>query len=276
MNPTQSIELRPEQSAARPLDIQGLTEMAVKLGDSGVALVTALNQMRKEDAAERARRLYAAAMVGAQNEMPEIVKDARNDSNNSRYARLETIDRACRPVYAKHGFSLSFSEVEGAPAGLIRIRCLVSHEGGHVEAHYLNGAIDDVGAKGNQNKTKIQGQGSTFSYLQRYLTKLIFNIRVVGEDVDGQASSKKPSGPSSAPTPPQDAVKDLRKRLWAILAPINRVNGGAPDKTWATIEGWLRSHKIIGTGDLVMALSESALSEAIDKSEIVISEQQTK
>ena len=49
-----------------------------------------------------------------------------------------------------------------------------------------------VGIKGMQNKTQIHGEGSSFSYAQRYLTKLAFNLRIEGEDDDGNKAGRGP------------------------------------------------------------------------------------
>lgn len=142
-----------------------------------------LLRMQREIVAEDARVQFHRAMNATQGEMQAVVRDAINDQTRSKYATLEAVDAAIRPVYARNGFSLSFSEVPN-DAPELRIACLVKHAAGHVETYHLSALSDTVGAKGNPNKTPIQGVGSSVSYLRRYLTCMIFNV-ALRDDNDG-------------------------------------------------------------------------------------------
>lgn len=151
---------------------------------SDVAKLRALIDMQREVLAEQARVAFERDMVAVQTELPVVVRDAVNDHTRTRYARLETIDERIRPVYTRHGFSLSFDGTTQADKS-IEVTCIVSHREGHSRSYKLAGELDGVGTGGKQNKTGIQAIGSTVSYLRRYLTCMIFNIVLANEDRDG-------------------------------------------------------------------------------------------
>lgn len=136
----------------------------------------------------QAEAAYNSAMKAAQDEMLPIARDAENEHTRSKYARLETIDAAIRPIYTRHGFSLSFNSAQPSGKGSMRMICTVRHDAGHSATHELEGDLDIAGAKGAANKTNIQGLGSTASYLRRYLTMMIFNIVLRNEDNDGNST----------------------------------------------------------------------------------------
>lgn len=129
---------------------------------------------------------FNTSMQAAQQEMPKILRNRENTSSSSRYADLEKVNEAIVPVYTKHGFSLSFGTADCPLPAHARITCLVSHIGGHSRTYQGDIPLDLTGPKGNQNKTGVQGFGSTTSYGRRYLTLLIFNITLTNEDNDGQ------------------------------------------------------------------------------------------
>jgi len=58
--------------------------------------------------ARQAERAFDDAMAAAQEEMTPVRTDAANKSTSSRYATFAALDRAIRPTYTKHGFSVSF------------------------------------------------------------------------------------------------------------------------------------------------------------------------
>jgi hypothetical protein len=138
----------------------------------------------------RAEEAYNLAMNECQAEMPSIVKDRKNMHTSSTYATYESLNAAIRPIYTRHGFSLSFGEEPGtAKEGLIRVYADVMHRGGCTRRHRGDFALDLAGAKGTTNKTPIQATGSTLSYAKRYLCKGIFALAETDEDDDGQAAA---------------------------------------------------------------------------------------
>jgi len=102
----------------------------------------------------------------------------------------------------RHGFALSFGTEDCPIKDYYRQTCKVSHRAGHSEMRHADLPIDTVGLKGNPNKTGIQGFGSTMTYGQRYITKLVFNIVIGGEDNDG-------NGPTLSPA----QIEQIEKRM---------------------------------------------------------------
>lgn len=140
--------------------------------------------MQKEMIAEQKRDAYQAAMALAQAEIGPVARDRQNAHTKSTYATLEAVDTAIRPLYTKHGFSLTF-DAEQHDDGRVTIICDVLHAQGHRERKTLKGNLDTVGTNGTRNKTDIQGLGSSSTYLRRYLTCMVFNVAIANEDKDG-------------------------------------------------------------------------------------------
>jgi hypothetical protein len=144
-----------------------------------------LIRMRKEMVADEAERAFAAAMRSAQAEMRPIGANAVNPQTRSRYATYDKLDRELRPIYTRHGFSLSFDEQDCPKPDHIRVVCYVSHEAGHTRTYRKDMPADGKGAKGGDVMTKTHATGAAASYGARYLLKGIFNIAVGEEDRDG-------------------------------------------------------------------------------------------
>ena len=139
--------------------------------------------------ADKALKAFNQAMHAAQTEMPVVIKDATNaGAGNSRYARLETVAKAVKPVYMKHGFSISFGEDACDREDYILIIATVRHIGNHIETYKRFGPIDDKGPKGSSVKTKLHGCQSTMSYMQRNLLCSIFGVTVADTDNDGNTN----------------------------------------------------------------------------------------
>lgn len=148
-----------------------------------------LLQMQERVRDRAAEQEFAEAMSRTQAAMPPVIKDKQNAQTNSQYASLESIAKIVTPIYTGHGFSLSFNTDASPVENCVRITCDVLHKGGHSKRFMYDSPLDSTGAKGQVNKTPTHARGSSISYGQRYLTKLIFNLRIAGEDDDGNAAS---------------------------------------------------------------------------------------
>lgn len=138
--------------------------------------------IQRDIIADHRREEFHDAMNATQGEMQAVIRNAVNPESRNKYATLEAVDAAVRPIYAKHGFSLSFTETPN-DAPEIRITCIVRRRG-HEETYFLSALSDMTGPKGSPNKTQVQGVGSSVSYLRRYLTCMIFNV-ALRDDNDG-------------------------------------------------------------------------------------------
>ncbi len=139
--------------------------------------------------AKRAERAYADAMNAAQSEMRAISQDASNPQTRSKYASYGALDAACRPIYSRHGFALSFDTGEGAPQDWIRVICNVTHRDGHATHPHLDLPADGKGAKGGDVMTKTHATMSAVSYGRRGLLKMVWNLSEGEYDDDGNGAS---------------------------------------------------------------------------------------
>lgn len=166
------------------------------------AIYRIMGEERREQRAilaDDARVAFARAMNAVQAEIQAVARNAFNPETKSKYATLEAVDLAIRPVYTAHGFSLSFTETPNESLEL-RITCIVKHAAGHAEPFSLAALSDMTGPKGTPNKTHVQGIGSSTSYLRRYLTCMIFNV-ALRDDNDGNRTRP------ASPTEPSDEAK---------------------------------------------------------------------
>lgn len=140
---------------------------------------------QEREQARQGEVAYNMAMNAAQGEIQPVARDAENKQTNSFYAKLESVDKAIRPIYLRHGFSLSYNTVAPLIEKNIRVECRCAHVGGHVEKFYREAPADTLGPKGTAVKTFLHGGGSTETFLKRYLACGIFNVVFANQDDDG-------------------------------------------------------------------------------------------
>lgn len=146
-----------------------------------------LMQMHERIVAREAEAAFNDAMTACQSEIRPIAADAENPQTRSEYATYAKLDRALRPIYTKHGFSLSFDEGDSPKPEHVRVLCYVSR-GGHTRTYHRDMPADGKGAKGGDVMTKTHAAGAAGSYGARYLLKGIFNVAIGEEDKDGNGA----------------------------------------------------------------------------------------
>ncbi|WP_313415983.1 ERF family protein [Stenotrophomonas sp.] len=186
MNQIVTIESSEGQQAT---GLAAVLQQALMMPEQGVDRLERMWEMHKEMQDRDAARAYADAMKACQKEMPAIQKRGKNKQTNSRYALLEDINRLITPIYTRHGFSLSFGTDRSELADHVGIVCDVMHDGGYSKTYTYDAPIDNVGIKGEKNKTTTHGRGSAISYGRRYLVMMIFNL-TIGDDDDGNAAGE--------------------------------------------------------------------------------------
>lgn len=149
-----------------------------------------LMALKERGDAKEAEREFNIAMNEVQEAIKPIAADASNPQTKSKYASYLALDKALRPIYTSHGFSLSFDTGE-AGTDMVRVLCYVSHRDGHSRTYKVDMPADGKGAKGGDVMTKTHATGAAMTYGQRYLLKMIFNI-AVGEDDDGNSADTGP------------------------------------------------------------------------------------
>jgi hypothetical protein len=166
--------------------------------------------MHEKLSSRAAEEVFNAKMNLAQAEMAPISADATNNQTRSRYATYAKLDGILRPIYTRHGFSISFNTGEGAPEGHVRVLAYVSC-GGFTRTYHCDMPADGKGAKGGDVMTKTHATMSADSYGMRNLLKKIFNVAVGEFDDDG-------NGASGADTP----GSVVEKVLDGLLADLKR------------------------------------------------------
>lgn len=143
--------------------------------------------LQQQVSAREAELAFNQAMNAAQAEMRPISANASNPQTRSRYATFDKLDRALRPIYTHHGFSLSFDEGDSPKPDHVRVLCYCAHNAGHTRTYHRDMPADGKGAKGGDVMTKTHAAGAAGSYGARYLLKGIWNVAVGEEDNDGNA-----------------------------------------------------------------------------------------
>lgn len=148
-----------------------------------------LFKMHQAMVAQEAEAAFNVAMSRAQAHIVPVATNAANTQTNSRYAKLAAINKEITPIYTAEGLSISFDtgDVPNRP-DLQRTIAIVSHAAGHSRQYHMDLPLDDSGAKGNVNKTKVHATASSNSYARRYLVCMIFNV-TTEDDNDGNASA---------------------------------------------------------------------------------------
>lgn len=163
-----------------------MIEQAIQCGfkSEDLKVLFDLYNQRTQDLA---REAFHHALVAAQRDMPTVVRDKANPQTRSMYATLETIQRACKPAWERHGFALSFGEDDCPLEGHKRTICDVRHVAGHSARYWVDLPLDGIGPKGNAigGMNRVQGAISSGSYGQRILTCRIFDVVIADSDQDG-------------------------------------------------------------------------------------------
>jgi hypothetical protein len=106
-------------------------------------------------------------------------------SLNSYYPPWEEIQEIIDPILATEGFTLTFTSGEPNAKDLIPITGMLAHRMGHSQLGTIYQPIGTVSKGMNAN----QAIGSATSYGQRYVAKMMLNLRFIGMDDDAQSLS---------------------------------------------------------------------------------------
>jgi hypothetical protein len=120
---------------------------------------------------------YAQALVAAIGELTNVPKTANNPYFKSKYAPLDAIVDATRPVLAKHGLAIQQTPVYRD--GCAGVKTIIKHKAGHYEESELLLPLKDQSP---------QGVGSAITYARRYSLAAVCGL-ATEEDDDGNVSS---------------------------------------------------------------------------------------
>ena len=137
------------------------------------------------------------AFIAAQSEIGAAAKDSLNPHFRSKYADLNSVMDAIKPVFAKHG--LGFIQVCHDAEHAAKVETVIVHSSGQ---QFACGAVSVP-----VSKADAQGYGSALTYARRY--SLAAACGVGAEDDDGNAAAKAKPTPASAKSIAQADAESL-------------------------------------------------------------------
>jgi ERF superfamily len=205
-----------------------MIERASKDPEINIDKLQRLLDMRAQEYARIAILHYSEAMTACQAAMEAIRTDCANSQTRSRYASLAALDAAARPIYTRHGFSLSYDTEDCPKSDHVRVVCQVRHAGGHAETPHIDMPADGKGkgAKGGDVMTRTHATGSAISYGRRYLLGMVFNLCVEKDD-DGNAAGRtqrRPTPQAARPTQGKHADGQDNRFYHSLDAHLNGPN----------------------------------------------------
>jgi hypothetical protein len=139
----------------------------------------------------------AAALAAAHGEIGVIAKDRANPFFKSRYATLDAIMQAIRPILAKHKLSLAQGVDDTLPdpmgdTQMIRVWTRLIHESGEWIENIVHVPLTPMRKEGGgEMRMNAQAAGSAITYGRRYGVGALLGL-ATEEDDDGNAISQTP------------------------------------------------------------------------------------
>ena len=202
---TRAITINPDAALARDDEADNMLETIRRAASDPTINVEKLERLlaiNERLIADRRKTSFMASLARLQAKMPQldkrgVITDYKTGEVRNKYAKLEDIDRAIRPVCAEEGFSFSFDS-ETTPQG-IRFSCAMAHRDGHAETKTITLPTDN-----GAGRNGVQSVGSSTSYARRYLLGMHLHLVTRDEDDDGNGGDR--------PVTPEQAA-ELRKAL---------------------------------------------------------------
>ena len=202
------------QPASEASAVLAIIERAATNPDVDIDKMERLLAMQERILERQAKQAFTEAKIAMRDKLPEIsmrgriiIRDKNNPNNivqETPFARFEDIHAEVMPILSAHGFDLSFRNGL-APDGKVRVTTILSHVDGHSEETFFDLPHDSTGSK-----NAVQAVGSATSYGKRYGTLSILNIRVCGEDDDGEEAGR-----------PATISNEQNVELGALAAEVN-------------------------------------------------------
>jgi hypothetical protein len=184
----QALALAPgERTADEPTGLALVIQRLAENPQVDLAKLEKIIELQERISDHQAKAAFDAAFARLQGELPTIYEKGRTDKG--RYAPLEDIIGAVRPLLAKHSFSLSH-RTEWPTDGRVKIIGILAHADGHEKTSEFLTQADTSGSK-----NAVQALGSACAYGRRYTTKDLLNIVTTGEDDDAHATAQKVATP---------------------------------------------------------------------------------
>ena len=191
--------------------------------------------------ADQRRTAFMAALSALEAELPQITKQGHvtiNGQLRSKFARIEDVDTAIRPLCKEHGFAFSF---DSKPVGgAIEFSCTMSHRDGHAETKTITLPADN-----GAGRNAVQAVGSATSYARRYLLAMHLHLITREEDDDGnggrgpvtaEQAAKLRAELTNTPGTATVAQKEARFLNWLAAASFEEIPAANYDRAMKFIE----------------------------------------
>ena len=122
------------------------------------------------------------ALLAAQKQMGNAVKDAKNPFYRSSYADLNAVREACTPLLNENDIVVTQPLIQKDGKSYLRTLLL------HTSGEYLGSDVEIVCAKQNDP----QAQGSAISYARRYGLQSLMSLGAADDDGEGAMGRTKP------------------------------------------------------------------------------------
>lgn len=157
--------------------------------------------------------LISKALIQAQSEMGNALKDSRNPFFKSTFATLNAVREACIPVLNKHGIGVF--QPTTVIDNKLYLETMLLHESGE----FITGLYEVVVGKVNDP----QASGAALSYARRYALQAMVNIGA--DDDDGEsAMGRNTKAPYVASTPTKTFVPPVNVK--AEIEAAEKPKGG--------------------------------------------------
>lgn len=175
-----------KEIATGGMDINKIMILAIEKGD--LDKVEKMMELQERFEKNEARKAYVVAMAAFKANPPKIEKDGHVNFTNSknqvtdyRHATLANVTEKINKALSENGLSAAWETVQDEKG--IAVTCKITHIMGHSESTTLKAAGDESGGK-----NRIQGIGSTVTYLQRYTILSLTGLATAEMDDDGAGS----------------------------------------------------------------------------------------
>ncbi len=148
----------------------------------------------------------AKALATAQGELEFAIKDSQNPHFRNTYASLASVIEAVRPVFSKHGLSVSQDPVSGDD-GSVGVATTLMHASGQWKRSVLACKPPKAGP---------QDIGSVITYFRRYAMAAVAGIAQDDDDAETSHGRSRTEA-REAPQPKQQAASNVAKQMLAEL-----------------------------------------------------------
>jgi len=175
-----------------------------------------------------AGKAHSEALVAAIGELSNVAKTAANPYFKSKYAPLDAIIEATRPILKKHGLAVTQQPI--FMDGTAGVETTILHKGGYSTTSTLLLPLKDQSP---------QGVGSAITYARRYALAAVLGIASEDDD-DGNISTGLDKGPYIAKLPKGASITngDISEGTRPAVAKVMDRKDEAPRKAGNPTATW--------------------------------------